>query len=78
MPAGIPNPDLKWETSEQLDLGIDTRLFNNRLSIGLDYYNKQTRDLLVGVQSVYEVGVSSSTITNAGAIRNSGFEMELS
>ena len=78
MPSGIPNENLRWETSEQIDLGLDARMFNDRLSVGIDYYKKDTRDLLVGVSPVYEVGVSSSTTTNAGSIRNSGLELELS
>lgn len=78
MPSGLANPDLKWETSEQLDLGLDARLFDNRLVFAMDYYRKDTRDLLVGVRPVSEVGVSGSQITNAGSIRNSGLEFELS
>ena len=78
MPSGLANPDLRWETSEQLDLGLDARLFDDRLVFAMDYYRKDTRDLLVGVRPVSEVGVSGSQITNAGSIRNSGFEFELS
>lgn len=48
-PAGLPNPNLKWETSEQIDLGLDARLLGDRLTVGLDYYDKRTKDLLVSV-----------------------------
>ena len=78
MPSGLANENLKWETSEQLDLGLDARLFDNRLVFAMDYYRKDTRDLLVGVRPAMEVGVSGTQIANAGAIRNSGFEFELS
>ena len=78
MPSGLANENLKWETSEQLDLGLDARLFDDRLVFAMDYYRKDTRDLLVGVRPAMEVGVSGTQIANAGAIRNSGFEFELS
>ena len=76
MPNGIANPKLTWETSEQLDFGLDMRFLNDRLSVGLDYYIKTTKDLLVPAPAMPESGVSQITI-NAGEIQNSGFEMEL-
>lgn len=86
LPSGLANPDLKWETSEQLDLGLDVRMFNNRLTLGIDYYNKNTRDLLIPVNPSYTVGspmfsekgLSSSTTINAGKINNTGLEVEIS
>ena len=75
-PSGLANPDLKWETSEQLDLGLDARFLNNRLSFSADWYNKNTKDLLMSVNPVYEVGIASTTI-NAGSINNRGLEFEL-
>ena len=75
-PSGLANPDLKWETSEQIDLGLDARFLNNRLSFGMDWYTKDTKDLLMSVTPVYEVGISSTTI-NAGSINNRGLEFEL-
>lgn len=76
-PSGLANPNLKWETSEQLDLGLDMRFLNDRLSIGLDYYNKNTKDLLVSINPVPEVYVNATTV-NAGEINNKGFEFEAS
>ncbi len=76
MPNGIANPKLTWETSEQLDFGLDMRFLNDRLSVGLDYYIKTTKDLLVNAPAMPESGVSSLTL-NAGEVKNSGFEMEL-
>ena len=75
-PDGLANPDLTWETSVQTDLGLDARFFNNRLTFGFDWYNKDTKDLLVNISPVAEVGISSTTV-NAGAINNSGLEFEL-
>ena len=75
-PSGLANPDLTWETSEQIDLGLDARFFNNRLSLGVDYYNKKTHGLLVNVSLPAAIGVSSTTM-NAGAVTNSGLELEL-
>ena len=45
------NPNLKWETSEQLDLGVELGFFKNALSVEVDFYNKKTKDMLVGVPS---------------------------
>ena len=76
MPSGISNPELTWERSEQIDLGADFRFLRDRLTVGLDWYKKTTKDLLVDAPTMPESGVSTMTI-NAGEIENSGFEMEL-
>ena len=73
----LPNPDLKWEESIQLDLGADFRFFRDRLSFTVDYYNKATSDLLVSVAPPRITG-ASSVYKNLGLIRNKGFEFELS
>ena len=75
-PSGLANPNLKWETSEQLDLGLDMRFFNNRLSLSVDYYNKDTKDLLISINPVPEVYTNTTTV-NAGKVNNKGFEFEL-
>ena len=85
LPSGLSNPNLRWETSKQLDLGVDARFFNNRLTVGIDWYNKNTDGLLVNVNPAMEVGVpaffeggpSASSTVNAGAVNNKGFEIEL-
>ena len=74
-PSGLANPDLKWETSEQLDFGLETRFLSDRLSFSAGYYNKKTNDLLVTISPVPEIGVSS-TVVNAGSVLNSGLEFE--
>ena len=76
IPDGLANPDLTWETSEQTDLGLDLRMFDNRLTFGFDWFNKDTKDLLVKISPVAEVGISSTTV-NAGSVNNSGLEFEL-
>jgi len=75
-PSTLSNPQLKWETSEQLDFGADIQAFNNRLSLGVDYFEKKTKDLLVTITPPYETGVASTAV-NAGNVSNKGFEFEL-
>ena len=75
-PTGLANPNLKWETSEQVDLGLDARFLNNRLSLAIDWYNKNTKDLLVNINPVPEIGVGSTTV-NGGNVNNRGLEFEL-
>ena len=74
-PNGISNPDLTWETSEQVDLGLDARFFDNRLSFTIDWYRKVTKDLLIDIHPYPELGVSSQTV-NSGEILNTGFDIE--
>ena len=74
-PSGVANPDLTWETSDQIDLGMDFRFLANRLSVGIDYFNKKTKDLLFSVTTPSEAGSLSTTI-NGGEILNTGFELE--
>lgn len=76
-PAQLSNPNLKWETSEQLDLGFDLRMFNERFSLTADWYNKTTKDLIVsGIILPYEAGNSAAPM-NAGNVRNTGIEIDL-
>ena len=77
--TGYANPNLVWETSEQLDLGADARAFDNRLSVSVDYYKKTTRDAIVANGSLVTPGSAGfvSNEFNAGTIENSGFEFEL-
>ena len=76
MPSGLANPNLKWETSEQYDAGIDARFLNNRLTFTADWYRKYTNDLLISISPLPEIGVSSTTV-NAGKVLNTGLEFEL-
>ena len=74
-PSGVANPDLKWETSIQKDFGMDARFLGNRLTLGVDYFIKDTDGLLVNITPIAEAGITSSTV-NAGSIRNQGLEVE--
>lgn len=75
-PSVIANPNLKWETSEQLDLGLDVNLFKNKVNLTLEYYNKTTKDWLVQAPAPAMIGNTPPTV-NGGNIRNRGFEFEL-
>ena len=77
MPSGLANPNLKWETSEQLDFGLDARFLRDRLTLGVDWYRKYTNDLLLQVENLPEIGVANSWV-NAGKVLNSGLEFEVS
>jgi TonB-linked SusC/RagA family outer membrane protein len=77
MPGGsLPNPNLVWEESKQVDLGLDARFLNGRLSLTMDWFKKQTEGLLIPVKPVIETGVGSTTI-NGGNVDNTGLEIEL-
>ncbi len=65
--------ELKWETTEQTDIGIDLAILNNRIQVSADYYNKNTHDLLNSVQLPSSTGFRN-TIQNVGIIQNKGFE----
>jgi TonB-linked SusC/RagA family outer membrane protein len=75
-PKQLANPDLKWETTSQFNVGIDSRFFNNRLEVELNYYNKYTRDLLVSSPIPTISGFSSIT-KNDGEISNRGIELAI-
>lgn len=77
-PSTLGNPDLRWETSEQFDIGLDLRFFNDRLSVTADYYIKKTKDLIISnVKQSLTAGNDPSPI-NAGNVENKGFELDLS
>jgi TonB-linked SusC/RagA family outer membrane protein len=70
------NPDLKWEKSEQLDLGAEMGFFKNALSVEIDYYHKKTKDMLVGIPLPGSSGSSASVQKNVGSILNRGWEFQ--
>jgi TonB-linked SusC/RagA family outer membrane protein len=72
----LPNEDLTWETSEQTDFGFDLNAFSNRLTLGFDYYNKVTKDLLTPSSPPLSTGYAAP-YANAGNVTNKGFEIEL-
>ncbi len=75
--SNLGNEDLKWETSKQFNAGLDLGLYDNRLQLIFEYYNKTTTDLLFQKQVPYTTGYAT-TWTNLGKIRNRGFEVTVS
>ena len=76
-PATLGNEDLKWETSEQLNFGFDGILLGGRLTFGIDYFIKKTKDLLVWNTTPSLIIGGSTSPVNAGNVENKGFEFEL-
>ena len=75
--SGRPaNKSLKWETSKQLDIGLEASLFSGRLSFEADYYWKKTEDLLLNVQIPRQTGFQSK-LQNLGEIKNQGLEFDI-
>ena len=73
-PSRIPNPDLKWEKTEQVNIGLDMGILKNRISVTLDFYIKNTNDLLLDLPIPSSTGFSVIT-ENIGKIRNIGTEI---
>ena len=75
-PNQIPNPNLKWEETRQLDLGIVASLFNSRINLNVNVYNKRTLNNLIGVPLPFTTGFPSAN-QNIGEIENKGVDVEL-
>src|SRR6266480_3128726 len=75
-PSSLANPDLKWETTDGVDFGIDATVLRSRVSVTADYYYKKTRDLLYYVSVPQTTGFSTS-LQNIGTVQNRGFEVSL-
>lgn len=76
-PARVPNPNVTWETSEQLNFGLDTQFFGSKLGVSLDWYKKTTKDWLVLAQIQGTAGAGAPFV-NGGDIQNTGFEFTTS
>ncbi|HZG24275.1 MAG TPA: TonB-dependent receptor [Chitinophagaceae bacterium] len=76
-PVRVANPDIKWEASEQMDIGIDFGLFNNRITGTVDWYTKNTRDMLLSLPIPRETGFTAM-LTNVGSVNNTGIDFSLS
>ena len=83
-PTGLPNEAIQWETQEQIDLGIDLGFFNNRLNLTIDWYKKESKDMLMKMQLPSYLGTQgngssalSAPYGNYGTMRNTGLEIEL-
>ena len=76
-PAIIPNPDVTWETSEQLNIGFDARFLNSRLNVSFDLYKKMTKDWLIDAPGPGTNGAEPPFI-NGGDVENKGYEIVVS
>ena len=74
--SGLSNPDLKWEESEQTDIGVDFGFLNNKITFTIDYFKKKTNGMLKDMNIPSYVG-ESKPIGNVGDMENSGVEFEL-
>ncbi|MDR2691155.1 MAG: TonB-dependent receptor, partial [Dysgonamonadaceae bacterium] len=75
-PSQLANPDLRWETTSQFNVGVDAGLFDNRLRLEFNYYNKYTKNLLVDIRIKAISGFANVT-KNGGELSNKGFEFAL-
>ncbi|WP_461126716.1 SusC/RagA family TonB-linked outer membrane protein [Spirosoma aerophilum] len=73
-PSQLANPDLKWETTNQFDIGLDFGILNNRINGEIDYYNKQTTGLLLSVNVPGTTGFATQ-FRNVGSLENKGVEI---
>jgi TonB-linked SusC/RagA family outer membrane protein len=74
--AQIGDPNLQWESSRKLDVGLDAAFLKNRISLIFDYFNNDVDKLVLDAPALRTVGIPNSTVTtNIGAMRNSGFEI---
>jgi TonB-linked SusC/RagA family outer membrane protein len=76
-PGNIPNPDLKWETTDKFNVGLDFGVFDQRISGVIDVYRENTHDLLLPRALPYTSGYAS-VLQNVGATKNTGVEFSLS
>ena len=78
IPSYLGNPDLKWEISLQADAGVELGLFDNRVTLTADYYNRVTRDLLLQAPIPWSAGMNNNFVyINVGSVRNAGVELNL-
>ncbi|HEY1009496.1 MAG TPA: SusC/RagA family TonB-linked outer membrane protein, partial [Daejeonella sp.] len=75
-PSRLGNPSIKWETSEQTNIGFDARLFKSKLNIAFDVYKKDTKDWLINAPILATAGADAPVI-NGGNVENSGVELGL-
>lgn len=74
--SNFGNPDLKWETTTQIDFGLDISLLNHRVDMTMDYYHKTTDDLLLNAPIPSSSGLPF-VLKNIGSVRNKGFELSI-
>ncbi len=74
----LGNPNVRWETSTQTDIGLDLGLFDSHLQFSTDYFIKNTSGMLLQPAQPSSTGSAASAFVNAGSMRNQGFEFEVS
>ncbi len=77
IPASLGNSDLRWESTGQLDIGLDLSLFRSRVSLTIDYYKKTTKDLLLNARIPNTSGYKTA-MSNVGKVQNEGMEFSIS
>ncbi|TXG36991.1 SusC/RagA family TonB-linked outer membrane protein [Seonamhaeicola maritimus] len=75
--GGIANPQIKWEKQKTLDIGVDMRIFDNKVDITADYFKRRTEDLLVSPQVSGLLGTGAAPVVNAGIVENTGIEFAI-
>jgi TonB-linked SusC/RagA family outer membrane protein len=75
---GAVDPNIRWEETDAYDIGLDFSLMNNRVSGSIDWYTKNTNDLLFGVPVAAGTNLSNFVTTNIGSMKNRGIELSLS
>lgn len=73
----VPNPDIRWESINSTNVGIDAGVFNNRLTVNLDYYYRLTNNMLYNIGLPPSAGLGGSVPANVGQLKNTGFEFNL-
>lgn len=73
----LANSDLQWETTEMTNFGIDLGLFDNRVTVSAEYFNNETKDMLLRRPLQFSAGLDGSPIVNAGSVRNRGLEFNI-
>ncbi len=76
-PINFVNPDLKWETNTQFDIGTDVSLLNGKINVTFDFYNKISNDILLGKPLPYTSGFFLPTDANIGKMVNRGIELSI-
>jgi TonB-linked SusC/RagA family outer membrane protein len=76
--SNVPNPDVTWETSEQINIGLDARFISGKLGVNFDWYVKKTKDWLVMAPMNQVLGYEVAAYVNAGDVKNTGVELALS
>ena len=76
-PVTIENPNLKWETNDQFNIGVDFSILKNRVQLVADYYIRTTKDLLLQRPLPSENGIATSIMDNVGVVQNNGLELDL-